>query len=130
ERGGGGPPRLRADVCSGLRPECDGDFFRKAATRGHLVRGRLAVIPARSPRDVSAHRRSAGPLVHQAVPAGSDSLDFHMVRALLKSYEGTPRDAVFFFDNALAEKKYNNEIAAHYGLVASLLRAQNFQRAQ
>jgi len=58
-----------------------------------------------------------------------DSLDFQMVRALLKSYEGTPRDAVFFFDDALAEKKYNNEIAAHYGLVASLLRAQNFKRA-
>jgi predicted Zn-dependent protease len=59
-----------------------------------------------------------------------DSLDFQMVRALLKSYEGTPRDAVAFFDNSLAEKKYNNEIAAHYGLVASLLRAQNFKRAQ
>jgi predicted Zn-dependent protease len=59
-----------------------------------------------------------------------DSLDFHMVRALLKSYEATPRDAVFFFDDALAEKKYNSEIAAHYGLVASLLRAQNFKRAQ
>jgi predicted Zn-dependent protease len=53
-----------------------------------------------------------------------------MVRALLKSYEGTPQAAVFFFDDALAEKKYNNEIAAHYGLVASLLRAQNFKRAQ
>lgn len=59
-----------------------------------------------------------------------DSLDFHMVRALLKSYEATPRDAVIFFDDALAEKKYNSEIAAHYGLVASLLRAQNFKRAQ
>ena len=59
-----------------------------------------------------------------------DSLDFQMVRALLKSYEGTPRDAVYFFDDALAEKKYNNEIAAHYGLVASLLRAQNFKRAR
>lgn len=59
-----------------------------------------------------------------------DSLDFQMVRALLKSYEGTPQAAVLFFDDALAEKKYNNEIAAHYGLVASLLRAQNFKRAQ
>src|ERR1700694_3698092 len=54
-----------------------------------------------------------------------DSLDFHMVRALLKSYEGTTKDAIFFFDDAIAEKKYNNEIAAHYGLVASLLRAQD-----
>lgn len=58
-----------------------------------------------------------------------DSLDFQMVRALLKSYEGTAREAVFFFDDAIAEKKYNNEIAARYGLVAALLRAQDFKRA-
>ena len=59
-----------------------------------------------------------------------DSLDFHMVRALLKSYEATPRDAVKYFEVSIAEKKYNNEAAAHYGLVASLLRAQDFKRAQ
>jgi len=58
-----------------------------------------------------------------------DSLDFHMVRALLKSYEGTPKDAISFFEHALAEKKYNSEVAARYGLVASLLRAQDFKRA-
>ena len=52
-----------------------------------------------------------------------DSLDFQMVRALLRSYQGTPREAVLFFDNALAEHKYNSEIAERYGLVASLLRA-------
>jgi predicted Zn-dependent protease len=60
----------------------------------------------------------------------SDSLDFQMVRALLKSYEGTPKDAILFFQDALAEKKYNNEIAAQYGLVASYLRAQDWKRAQ
>src|SRR5436190_3218841 len=59
-----------------------------------------------------------------------DSLDFQMVRALLKSYEGTPRDAVLFFRDAIAERKYNDAIAAHYGLVASLLRAQEFKSAQ
>jgi len=59
-----------------------------------------------------------------------DSLDFQMVRALLKSYEGTPRDAVLFFRDAIAERKYNSEAAAHYGLVASLLRAQEFKKAQ
>lgn len=59
-----------------------------------------------------------------------DSLDFQMVRALLKSYEGTPRDAVLFFQDAIAEKKYNNEIAAHYGLVASYLRAEDFKNAR
>jgi len=59
-----------------------------------------------------------------------DSLDFQMVRALLKSYEGTPKDAVLFFRGAIAERKYNDAIAAHYGLVASLLRAQEFKSAQ
>ena len=59
-----------------------------------------------------------------------DSLDFQMVRALLKSYEGTPRDAVLFFKDAIAERKFNSEVAAHYGLVAALLRAQDFKGAQ
>ncbi|HTI46152.1 MAG TPA: M48 family metalloprotease [Casimicrobiaceae bacterium] len=59
-----------------------------------------------------------------------DSLDFHMVRALLKSYEGDPKDAVAYFDDAIAEHKYNNEVAVHYGLVASLLRAGSLDRAK
>jgi predicted Zn-dependent protease len=58
-----------------------------------------------------------------------DSLDFYMVRALLKSYQGTPREAIAFFEDALAEKRYNDPTAARYGLVASLLRAQDFKRA-
>jgi predicted Zn-dependent protease len=37
---------------------------------------------------------------------------------------------VQFYDSALAEKKFNNEVAARYGLVASLLRAQNLKRAK
>ncbi|MET0919521.1 MAG: M48 family metalloprotease [Burkholderiales bacterium] len=60
----------------------------------------------------------------------ADSLDFHMVRALLRSYEGEAKDAVLFFDNALAERKFNNEVAMHYGLVASLLRAKDYTRAK
>jgi predicted Zn-dependent protease len=53
-----------------------------------------------------------------------------MVRALLRSYEGDPRVAVEGFDNAIAERKFNNEIAVHYGLVAALLRAKNYARAK
>jgi predicted Zn-dependent protease len=59
-----------------------------------------------------------------------DSLDFQMVHALVRSYQGTPREAVVYFDEALRERKYNNEIAAHYGLVASLLRANDLARAK
>ncbi len=59
-----------------------------------------------------------------------DSLDFQMVRALLRSYQGTPREAVVYFDSAIAEHKYNSEVAERYGLVASLLRAGDLKRAK
>jgi predicted Zn-dependent protease len=59
-----------------------------------------------------------------------DSQDFNLVRALVRSYQGTPREAIAFFEDAIAEKKYNDAVAARYGLVASLLRAENYKRAQ
>jgi predicted Zn-dependent protease len=66
-------------------------------------------------------------LPYRQVP---DSLDFHMVRALLRSYQGEPHEAVRFFDSSLAEHKFNQEIAARYGLVAALLRAKEAKRAK
>jgi len=60
----------------------------------------------------------------------TSSLDFHLVRALVRSYQGEARDAVAFFDDSLAEHKYNNEAAMHYGLVASLLRQRDYVRAK
>jgi predicted Zn-dependent protease len=59
-----------------------------------------------------------------------DSLEFHLVRALLKSYTGTPREAVQYFEESLKEHKFNSEIAVRYGLVAALLRAENLKRAK
>jgi predicted Zn-dependent protease len=59
-----------------------------------------------------------------------DSLDFYMVRALVRSYQGTTKEAIVFFEDALAEKRYSDPNAARYGLIASLLRAQDFKRAQ
>jgi len=66
-------------------------------------------------------------LPYRQVP---DSLDFHLVRALLKSYQGEAREQVVNFEVALREKKYNSEIAERYGLVAALLRAENIPRAK
>lgn len=60
----------------------------------------------------------------------TDSLDFHLVRALLKSYLGDARQAVENFEDALRTRKYNNEIAERYGLVAALLRAKDMARAK
>ncbi|MBK9703100.1 MAG: M48 family metalloprotease [Betaproteobacteria bacterium] len=59
-----------------------------------------------------------------------DSLDFHLVRALLRSYTGTDREAVAYFRAALADRKFNNPIATRYGLVAALLRARDIPRAK
>ena len=60
----------------------------------------------------------------------ADSADFQMVRALLRSYVGRPDEAVAWFDTALAERKFNSEIATRYGLVASLLRDGKIPRAR
>jgi predicted Zn-dependent protease len=82
--------------------------------------------PITSDRIAEALDRSSGKPYVQV----KDSLDFHFVRALVRSYQGTPREAVNYFEDALKEKKYNNEAATRYGLVASLLRARDFDRAQ
>lgn len=58
-----------------------------------------------------------------------DSRDFNFVRALVRSYSGTAKDAITFFESSLAEKKYNDEAATRYGLVAALLRDKQLPRA-
>jgi predicted Zn-dependent protease len=58
-----------------------------------------------------------------------DSRDFNFVRALLKSYQGTAKDAIIYFETSLAERKFNDEAATRYGLVASLLRDKQLGRA-
>jgi predicted Zn-dependent protease len=59
-----------------------------------------------------------------------DSVEFHFVRALAKSYQGEDRAAVAHFELALKERKFNHEGATRYGLVAALLRGQNYARAE
>lgn len=82
--------------------------------------------PVTYERIAEAQSRAAGKPYRQV----ADSLDFHLVRALLRSYQGTAKDAVDFFRDALRQKKYNNQAAAQYGLVASLLRAKDYSGAK
>ncbi len=58
-----------------------------------------------------------------------DSVDFHLVRAKLRATIDEPRTAITFFDEQLADRKYNSEIGVRYGLVLALLRADNLKRA-
>ena len=88
--------------------------------------GYLRTHPVTTERIGEAQAR-AEQVPYRQVP---DTLDFQMVRALLRSYQGTPRDAVKFFESSLADKKYNSEVATRYGLVAALLRANSLPRAK
>jgi len=65
-------------------------------------------------------------LAYRQIP---DSVDFHLVRAKLRATIGDPRDAITFFDEQLADRKYNSEIGVRYGLVLALIRAENLKRA-
>jgi predicted Zn-dependent protease len=105
-------------------------FMQRLQTAMRFVEGGVPTYlrdhPVTYERIAEAQARAYGHPYRQVV----DSLDFHLVRALIRSYQGEPREAVKWFDDAMAEHKYNNAIAVQYGLVASLLRTRDFTRAK
>ncbi|MDR0246876.1 MAG: M48 family metalloprotease [Burkholderiales bacterium] len=86
----------------------------------------LRTHPITTERIAEAQARAEGTPYRQVV----DSIDFHLVRALLQSYLGTPKEAIAFFEDALRERKFNHENATRYGLAAALLRAKDYDRAK
>lgn len=52
-----------------------------------------------------------------------DNKDFYLIRARIKSMDGTPSEAIAYFQSQLREKKYSSEAAAQYGLALAYLRA-------
>lgn len=59
-----------------------------------------------------------------------DSLDFQLIRAKLRAENDSPREAIAFFEASLGERKFLSEAASRYGLVASLIRARDYERAK
>jgi beta-barrel assembly-enhancing protease len=117
-------------VAAGFDPNAMAMFFDRLQRASRYVESSapsyLRTHPITYERIGEAKARAEGMPYRQV----TDSLDFHLVRALLRSYQGEAHQQVENFDRAIAERKYNNEIAEHYGLVASLLRDQNFPRAK
>jgi beta-barrel assembly-enhancing protease len=66
-------------------------------------------------------------LPYRQVP---DSLEFQLVRAKLKAQLESPEDAVAFFKESLAERKFLSEAAGRYGMAISLARTRNYAAAQ
>jgi predicted Zn-dependent protease len=59
-----------------------------------------------------------------------DSLDFQLIRAKLRVTETPAKELLAYFEDNLAEKKYSNEAAQRYGLVATLIKLKEFNRAE
>jgi predicted Zn-dependent protease len=59
-----------------------------------------------------------------------DTLDFHLMRAKLKVEFDPPREAVAYYRDSLAERRFLSEPGARYGLVAGLVRMRDFADAK
>jgi predicted Zn-dependent protease len=66
-------------------------------------------------------------LPYRQVP---DSLAFQLIRAKLRADTETPPEAVAYFEQSLAERKFLSEVASRYGLAVSLLRVNDPARAK
>ena len=110
-------------TAAGFDPNAMATFMGRLQRSARYAEGTapsyLRTHPITYERIAEAQGRSDG-MPYRQVP---DSLDFHLVRALLRSYVGTPSDAVQWFDAALVDQKYNSELATRYGRVAALVRA-------
>jgi len=61
----------------------------------------------------------------------TDSLAYHLVRAhLTVMMEKYPKRSVRYFDDALRDGKYQNRVAARYGLVLALMATGDWKRAK
>ena len=59
-----------------------------------------------------------------------DSIDFQLVRALLRAIQGSPEEAKRFYANAINEGRFSNEGAMRFGYAKALLRVNNAKEAE
>jgi len=114
---------------SGFDARAMPSFFQRLQKAGRLYENNapayLRTHPITTERIADAENRIQG-LPYKQTP---DSLDFQLVRAKLRAGQGTSRNALEQLEGDLRDKKFSNEIAAHYGLAVALLRAQQPARA-
>ena len=86
----------------------------------------LRTHPLTSERIADMQNRQAGAPYRQR----PDSIEFQLVRAKVRATDGTPAEAVAFFRTALAEKRFANEAAVHYGYAIAAARAKDWKTAE
>jgi beta-barrel assembly-enhancing protease len=122
---------LQALEAAGFDTRAMAVFFEKLqrATRivdDGSVPGYLRSHPVTTERIADAQNKSANMPYRQHL----DSVEFHLVRAKLRSEAGEARDAVAHFEGAVRDKRYASEAAARYGLTNALLRARQPREAE
>ena len=99
-----------------------GGFFERLQRATRVYEGGapayLRTHPLNHERIADMQGRSAG-LPYRQV---ADSMDFHLVRARLKSELEPPRETVAYYRDLVAGQRYQSEAGAYYGWANALLR--------
>lgn len=114
---------------SGFNVHAMPEFLNRMQTATRLLEGNmpgyLRTHPITSERIADIENR-AQKQPYRLIP---DSLDFQLMRTKLIAAQKTAKDAITYFSNALGAQKHGNPIAQRYGLVISLLRNNEIERA-
>lgn len=117
-------------VRAGFDPRAMPVFFERLQKAGRFQEGSapsyLRTHPLTFERIADIQSRTQR-LAYRQVP---DSVEFQLLRAKLRAFQDTPRDALAYFESSLNEKRYNNEAAERYGLITALLRNRSYARAE
>jgi predicted Zn-dependent protease len=106
-------------------------FFEKMQRQSRLADDGLVPSYLRThPMTTERIADTAGRAANAPYRQHLDSLEFHLVRAKLRAENGEPRAAVEHYAAAVRERRFANEAAARYGLVAAQLRAGQAREAQ
>jgi predicted Zn-dependent protease len=122
---------LQALGGAGFDPSAMAVFFEKMQRASRIrddgsLPGYLRTHPMTGERVADAQNRAASMPYKQRI----DSPEFQLVRAKLRAELGDAREAVAFFESALRDGRYANEVAVRYGLANAQLRARRTREAE
>lgn len=114
---------------SGFNTHAMPEFLDRLQTATRLLEGNMPGYLRTHPITSERIADIANRVQKQPYRLVADSLDFQLVRTKLIARQKTTQDAITYFSEALGTQKHGNPIAQRYGLVVSLLRNHEIERA-
>jgi predicted Zn-dependent protease len=115
---------------AGFDPRAMATFFERLQRSTRIYEGGapsyLRTHPLTFERIADVQNRIEA-LPYRQIP---DGLDFQLIRAKLRADLDTPREAVAFFREGLAERRFLSEVASRYGLTLALVRMEDYAAAK